>query len=80
MNADVLSDRDRASNEALKAARLERAWTQAETARELTKLARAHVTRQMVSDWERGQLPSLVYQRLLARLYGRARARGSASA
>ena len=75
MNADVLSDRDRASNEALKAARLERAWTQAETARELTKLARAHVTRQMVSDWERGQLPSLVYQRLLARLYGRARAR-----
>jgi hypothetical protein len=28
----------------------------------------------MVSDWERGRTPSLLYQRLLARLYGRARA------
>jgi hypothetical protein len=53
---------------------LDRAWTQAETARELAKLSRSHVTRQMVSDWERGLTPSLVYQRLLARVYGRTRA------
>ena len=74
MSADVTSDPDRAPNQPLRAARLDRAWTQAETARELAKLSRAHVTRQMVSDWERGLTPSLVYQRLLARLYGRTRA------
>src|SRR4030088_1138568 len=70
----MTADRDRASNRPLRAARLERAWTQAEVARKLAKLARAHITRQMVSDWERGLTPSLVYQRLLAGLYGRTRA------
>jgi len=73
VRADTESDRTWTPNQLFRGARLERAWTQADAARELAKLARSHVTRQMISDWERGLTPSLPYQRLLARLYGRAR-------
>ncbi len=74
VGVDVTSDTGRTPNDQLRYARIERMWTQADVAGELAKLARAHVTRQMVSDWERGLTPSLVYQRSLSTLYGRTRA------
>jgi transcriptional regulator with XRE-family HTH domain len=73
VTAGKASDPTRTPNQLLRGARLERAWTQPEAARELAKLSRSHVTRQMISDWERGFTPSLPYQRLLAQLYGRSR-------
>jgi transcriptional regulator with XRE-family HTH domain len=73
VTAGKASDPTRTPNQLLRGARLEQAWTQPEAARELAKLSRSHVTRQMISDWERGLTPSLPNQRLLAQLYGRSR-------